>query len=530
VAAFVALVALAPGAARAQEGPQSTCRYFAPPGYRPKEFTLVRKDGWFHLYYIRETIYPGVVAQKSFGHAISRDLYSWTELDTILAVVPGTFEGTQVWAPSVHRIGDTWWMFYTGMRDEPANGYHLAQSVTAATSTDLDHWQRLGRPLFGNEIFPWSYYDTTVAQGRDARDPFLWWDEASGEYLLFVATRPAFRPQSMAIGIAGSTDLEHWVDRGYVPITLPEVSFSDVAESPSIATGDGQRLIFIWTTNAGQALTYGQSSTGPVTGWGQSRRLRSMLGYTTTSGWWGSEFLHDGGRWYFGNIHNEWIDFWDLTWTAPDTFALAPPDLFQVLAAHFDPTEAAVGDSVRLTIWSIHGVGRTIPMSYVRLAGGLSQSLDPVALGLPDTLTLVGDSTTIEWSVPKPDDGLDFRLRASVVGSLDAADTLSVHVPLVAPPDIPSEDEDAPMVVKLIVFPGRIMRFVRGPEPVLWGVELYDARGRRIWADRGGAQERTLVWRGRDDAGRDAPVGIYFARVTRADGRPVQPLKVPLLR
>ena len=25
------------------------------------------------------------------------------------------------------RIGDTWWLFYTGMRDEPALGYHLAQ-------------------------------------------------------------------------------------------------------------------------------------------------------------------------------------------------------------------------------------------------------------------------------------------------------------------------------------------------------------------------------------------------------------------
>ena len=52
----------------------------------------------------------------------------------------------------------------------------------------------------------------------------------------------------MVIGIAGSTDLEHWSDRGLVPLTLPNVSFSDVAESPLILRRDATPLLFMWTT------------------------------------------------------------------------------------------------------------------------------------------------------------------------------------------------------------------------------------------------------------------------------------------
>jgi len=84
--------ALVAGAARAQPlGPISPAEYYAPPGYRAKEFTLVREAGWFHLFYIRENNIIGGPTEQSLGHAISRDLYSWTEQDTILPVLPGTF-------------------------------------------------------------------------------------------------------------------------------------------------------------------------------------------------------------------------------------------------------------------------------------------------------------------------------------------------------------------------------------------------------------------------------------------------------
>ena len=231
VALLLVLGAAQPPPVHGQEAPASPARYVPPPGYRTKEFTIARSDGWFHIFYLRENLIPGVPTQLSFGHAISRDLYTWAEQDTILPVVPGTFEGTQMWAPSLHRIDGTWFLFYPGMRHEPALGYVNAQSITCATSPDLSTWTRRETPLFDNRLFPWSYDDSLSGTGRDCRDPFLWWDATRAEWLMYVATRPAARPQSMVIGIAGSTDLEHWSDRGYVPLTLPNVAFSDVAES-----------------------------------------------------------------------------------------------------------------------------------------------------------------------------------------------------------------------------------------------------------------------------------------------------------
>ena len=157
----LALCAAAPRAHA--QAPISPARYLAPPGYRTKEFTLVRSDGWFHLFYIRENLIRNAPTERSLGHAISRDLYTWAEQDTILPVVPGTFEATQIWAPHLLRIGGIWHMFYPGMRNEPALGYNLAQSITEATSTDLYQWTRRDTPLFDNSIFPWS---TTTRPSR----------------------------------------------------------------------------------------------------------------------------------------------------------------------------------------------------------------------------------------------------------------------------------------------------------------------------------------------------------------------------
>lgn len=520
-------VAATPGGASAQEGPTSEARYFPPYPYRPKEFTLVRKDGMFHLFYIRENTLPGSPAtQMSFGHATSPDLYFWAEQDTILPVVPGTFEGTQVWAPSVHRIGDTYYMFYVGMRDEPTLGYRIAQSVTCATSTDLWEWTRRDTPLFDNGIFPWAFYDSTQNQGRDCRDPFLWWDQVRGEWLLYVATRPAFQPQSMVIGIAGSTDLTTWSDRGYVPITLPSSTFSDVAESPHIMTRSDSLFLLLFTTNSSQAITFGRS-TDPVTGWNTSRRLRNMLGYTTL-GWWGSESLEDGERLYFGNILNHWVQFWDMTWVAPDTFQLAYPDSFQVLSTGFDRGHAAPGDSLNLIITSIRGTDRVVHLAYEQTKLGGTIPVEAAALGLPDSVVLTGDTTYVSWVPQQPPDATTYLLRARVPDSQTAVELVRILVP---DDNMPTPPPDPDPVITRVLLPrdGRI-RFVRERSRSAFTVRVHDLRGRMLWEGEAPAGERVLVWDARDRAGRRVAPGMYFARVTGRDRQTPERLRVPILR
>jgi len=503
-----------PGSARAQ-APNSPAFYLAPHGYRTKEFTLVRTDAWFHLFYIRENLIVGAATERSLGHAISRDLYTWTEQDTILPVIEGTYEGSQIWAPHLIKSGGLWRMFYPAMRDDPADGYHLAQTITSATSPDLYAWTRRETPLFDNSIFPWAHHDTTVNLGMDCRDPFVWWDDVHGEWLMYVATRPASQPSVMAIGIAGSSDLETWTDRGLVPLTLPNVSFSNVAESPVIYRRNAASpLLFMWTTNSGQALTYGTSN-DPVTGWTNSRRLRAMLGYTTT-GWWASETLVDGARQYFASVHDTWIDFWDMAWTSDEAFMLFPPDRAQALSASFDRPDAMPGDTVRVEVASINAVGRRLPLQWVRIRGSYTDTLNAAAWGLPDSVTVEPDSAVVRFEVsPMLGDGRTCLLSvAPDAGGTLPPDTLRIGVPEIVyqdPPDPPEPlfQEFTPFYVPRL----KRAQFHRAPAAVAWTVDVFDVRGRLCWSGRGAAGETLLEW----PVGA-ARAGVYFARARTANG------------
>ncbi len=520
----------APAVALAQEGPTSPARYFPPPGYRPKEFTLVREGGWFHLFYLRENNIPNAPTQQSFGHAISRDLYLWAEQDTILPVVPGTFEGTQVWAPSLHRIGALWYLFYPGMRHEPP-AYELAQTITSATSPDLYTWTRRGTPLFDNTIFPWAHVDPTSGTGSDCRDPFLWWDALHGEWLMYVAVRPAAQPLSMTIGIAGSTDLETWSDRGQMPLALPQVAFSDVAESPHVFSRDDSLLLILWTTDAGQSLTYGRS-TDSVNGWNTSRRLRSMLGYST-AGWWGSEMVRDGERWYFGNVHNEWIDLWDAKWTAVDTFRLAPPDPLQLISVRFDPDRASPGDTVRFIVHAVNGAGRRLAPRFVRLESGWSAPVLAAELALPDTLDLTNDTTSFACVLPTAVDGRPFLLEAQATLGSTVRDTIT-FVPVEDTPTAPPLSDPVPTPVRAVFQHPGVIRFVRaaGAHFGAFRVEVSDVRGRRVWVGEAGGNSGALDWSTTGGDGRRVTAGVYFARVlwgAARDTRSSATLKVVVL-
>ena len=506
------LACAAPAGAQA---PVSPARYTAPPGYRTKEFTLVRTDAWFHIFYLREHLTPGVPTQLSLGHAISRDLDNWTEQDTILPVIPGTFEGTQIWAPHLIRTGGLWHMFYPAMRHDPAQGYHLAQTMTSATSTDLFEWTRRETPLFDNSIFPWAYHDTTAILGMDCRDPFVWWDEARGEWLMYVATRPASQPTVMAIGIAGSSDLEHWSDRGLVPLTLPNVSFSDVAESPLILRRDATPLLFMWTTNAGQSLTYGTSNDA-VTGWTNSRRLRAMLNYST-AGWWASETLVDGPRHYFGTVHDTWINFWDMVWTSNEAFLLVPPDKSQAFSAEFDRADAMPGDSVRVEVASTGSVGRKLDLQWVRIRGTYVDTLTAGDWGLPDSVLVEPDSAVVRFAVsPMLGDGRTCLLSVAPghAGETLPPDTLLIGVQEIVYQDPPDPPE--PIIREFTpVYLPRLQRvqFKRAAAASAWTVDVFDVRGRLCWSGRGPAGGTLLEW----PVG-DARPGVYFARARASGG------------
>ncbi|MEY4071673.1 MAG: hypothetical protein RL721_2287, partial [Candidatus Eisenbacteria bacterium] len=113
VLVVLAVVAALAGTSRAAE-------MVVPAPYRPKDFTLVRKDGVYHLFYIRNNAtLPHDQTEKDFGHAVSTDLQTWTQLPPVMAVNPSGWDDQHVWAPHIVESGGLYWMFYTGVSQDP---------------------------------------------------------------------------------------------------------------------------------------------------------------------------------------------------------------------------------------------------------------------------------------------------------------------------------------------------------------------------------------------------------------------------
>src|SRR5262249_3641373 len=158
-----------------------------------KDFAFVKKDGVYHLFYIRHNdLYPAWATETDFGHAISTDLYHWTQLPPVMAINPTGWDNLHVWAPHIVQWGGMWWMFCTGVSDSPGQ-YNDTQAIGVAVSSDLMTWNRISdRPAWSNQLAPaWAWWSPLNA-GMACRDPFVMPDpNAPGQWLLYYTATPA---------------------------------------------------------------------------------------------------------------------------------------------------------------------------------------------------------------------------------------------------------------------------------------------------------------------------------------------------
>ena len=176
-----------------------------------KDHCMVKHEGIYHVFYIQS--FPPddgwMREEKWLGHITSPDLRHWTRQDSVLPVVPGTWEEEFIWAPDIVEKpeGDGWYMYYTG-----AN-YWVTQQTGGAKSSDLYNWDRfMHNPIYHpgswafwfeeNQSFPWS----------NCRDPEIFHAEDDREYYMLNTARMA--DSTGAVSLAMSTDLVHWVDAG----------------------------------------------------------------------------------------------------------------------------------------------------------------------------------------------------------------------------------------------------------------------------------------------------------------------------
>lgn len=497
-----------------------------PPGYRAKDFALLRHQGLYHLFYTRRNVnVPVDSTEKDFGHAISVDLISWTQLDPVLPVRPGQWDNFHVWAPHIVESDGIFYMFYTGVTHEPG-AYQFHQRMGVATSTDLIEWTRYDEPVFSCGDAPWVYCNPLNAN-TSVRDAFVMPDEqAPGEWWMFYSTSLATDSTSMIIGIAGTADIggNAWGSIGPLEITGQSVSGSALGESAHLFRHDGLWFL-MWTTNKSQPLVYATSPdpVGPLSAWTWRGTLSSMLGLDT-SPWFASEHMGVGLIDYFAAASLTAIEILRMDWTSPTTFVLKQPSSFHVRSLAWSRPVVAEGDTATLSIHATGWFGRSAEIEVLEVdAGGVETPVPHFHVGLPGAIPLTANVTTYRWTARAYPDYGDGEPGSELVVRMKDQTATAPQIRVTSSPAagtyLPGDLHDGFRLAFLPRTPlGPAFR-VDLPAATVARLDLFDVGGRRVATLHEGplAAGTTVLRLG--DATRGWPPGVYFARVRIPDGR-----------
>ncbi|MEJ2211293.1 MAG: hypothetical protein P8129_19945 [Anaerolineae bacterium] len=200
------------------------------PDYRVKEGHVFLHDGLY--YYVSTYLGQGSPDdpdyEKQFAYASSPNLCVWTDLGPILPVNarnrPDQWDNWRIWTPSVFQEGGTYYMFYTGVREQTYPPVmSMVQSIMLATSTDPANpssWLRRGmvfQPSHAGSRWP------GCTDWCDCRDPYVF-KEGDAYYMYYTA----YDEVGGIIGLATATSLYGpWSDLG--PIHVVDISMAENA-------------------------------------------------------------------------------------------------------------------------------------------------------------------------------------------------------------------------------------------------------------------------------------------------------------
>jgi hypothetical protein len=342
-------------------GPIPARATFMTPVYplRPKECTLIRRGGTFHLFYTQgDRNAPFDSTWRDLGHATSTDLVHWTQSTPVLPRRPSNWDNFQIWAPHVIQRDATYYLFYTGVTHRPPQ-YDHHQRIGLATSTDLVNWTRLDRPVFDCTAVPWAFCVTGQIGGGDFRDPFVMADpDSAGRWLMYYTTRPAAAPGDFIIGVARSRgDFTQWQDAGPMWNAFATRTGSVVVETPDLIK-HGSLWYFLYTTWLPHPVWF-QTALSPIAdslAWSAPRSLYGEVIQVDTDPSFGPEhYSVDGHDLYLmPNSLYESIQLLEYQWKTPPHFDLVEP--YTTLG------RVDVADATDATAFALHARGGRAPV------------------------------------------------------------------------------------------------------------------------------------------------------------------------
>ncbi|NJK78822.1 MAG: family 43 glycosylhydrolase [Chloroflexaceae bacterium] len=256
----------------------TTCRTpFALPAVKLKDHSLFFFDGWYYLVAIRIDL-PAVDdrGELTFAYARTRDFCTWEELAAPLRHgAPGDADESYIWAPHVVLVGETFYMYYTGVNR------NIAQSIMLATSTnpaDPQSWTKQGvvfRPQHPDAVYP------GPTHWADCRDPMVL--AYNGRYYLYYTGVNRHGP---IIGVAvADAPAGPWRDLGAVY----QSAAGAVPESPYVIEQAGVYYLF-YNEGERQAAAHSGAGRSPRSGHGSLPcgsvwAGRTIFISTTVRGW-----------------------------------------------------------------------------------------------------------------------------------------------------------------------------------------------------------------------------------------------------
>lgn len=167
------------------------------PNHFIKDHCFVKKDGRYHLFYIRgvrhkDTPKKSIGIDQWIGHASTDDFHRWEIHEPL----------TQEGAPSVIEKDGVWYLFYN--KDKYSDPF---RPIRVATSTDLFHWKNHDKNPVYEPSEKFYHYTPALPHCRD----FHVFREGDWFYLLFTGLT---KDGLGCIGLVRSHNLYDWEDLG----------------------------------------------------------------------------------------------------------------------------------------------------------------------------------------------------------------------------------------------------------------------------------------------------------------------------
>lgn len=294
------------------------------PSIQLKDFAMVydvernpstsKWEGLYHVYYIRQTS-NGL--GRVLAHQWSPDLVTWTGPDVtefVAGAGGGTWDQAEVWAPTLIRRGNLWYMFYTGV--DGSGNQSIGYATRASLRPGTAGWTRRSLPSVVQAQVPWMAPSVPTFPAQ-LRDPFVLDDpDFPGKALmLFVARNGPGLPTGNSVGVLRDDGaLSSWTSVG--PYTDTDVAhgFDAQDESPHAFrdpnVASHWRLMWTAAFSAPQNSVHFLHNAPPtklsdvaVGSWRSEDGTPRLYQYTSGSvgfGWAGTEFLHTGN--YFQQV------------------------------------------------------------------------------------------------------------------------------------------------------------------------------------------------------------------------------------